>query len=78
MHTIAAWGSIVTLGDGRKEIGEWAFNNCRFLEHISGFGYSSRLTTVTIGDGLEEIGAFAFNNCDMLEHTVILNSKLVV
>ena len=67
----------VTLPDGVRSIGKYAFYNCRFLNSITlpdgvetigdyAFGECEYLKTITLPEGLKNIGDFAFYWCRYL------------
>ena len=77
----------VSLSEGLKTIGSWAFRSCVALEEIvipdsvltiehTAFSYCEKLTSVTIGSGVTSIGEYAFDNCILLD-TVIINSVAI-
>jgi hypothetical protein len=77
--------SNVTIPDGVKSIGDYAFNGCTGLKSIiipnsvTEIGYEAfddceSLTSVTIGNSVTYIGEGAFNNCISLKSIKIPNS----
>ena len=72
-----AYKLAVTLPDGVRSIGKYAFYNCRFLNSITlpdgvetigdyAFGECTYLKTITLPEGLKNIGDSAFYWCEYL------------
>lgn len=80
-HYYGAADSLV-IPDGVKEIGRYAFSNCRTLASITipngvteirrdAFGYCDSLKSIVIPDSVVEIGEAAFFYCESLEFIII-------
>ncbi len=74
----------VTLSNGIKYIGEYAFNSCKSLKSITipdsviklegcSFFGCGNLSDVKIGNGVKEIGAYAFENTALQSATIPAN-----
>ena len=71
------WFETVTVPEGVRDLGDWAFGRCQHLTSISlpeslkkigayEFWYDDSLTEVVVPDGVEEIGEGAFAYCHAL------------
>ncbi len=75
----------VKIGNSVTSIGDWAFDDCRFLTNVTignsvasigdyAFQGCTSLTGVTIPDSVMSIGSHAFNGCTRLTNLTIPNS----
>jgi hypothetical protein len=80
----------LTLPDGLKTIGNFAFQNCHEIAwelsipdsvtHVGDFAFSgcSRIVRVEVGAGVQTIGEDAFSNCDNIAETVSSSSDITL
>ena len=61
----------LTIGDGCRYIGDYAFDSCSYIPDIADTSYYIGPEEITIGSGCTYIGKEAFNNWGALNHITI-------